>query len=94
MEKKQIILGRLDLKTFVSVRGKQYCVSTVQLPAPEIDGGEYETAVFRAKDGKVVDWLDLYCRRYISDIGARRGHEETVAALEAGELPLHEEGEK
>lgn len=82
----------LDLKTFVRFGGKEYCVSTVQLPFDHGFGGTplwYETMIFKAADGEITSYRDLYCQRYVTRAEAAKGHAEAVAALRDGVLELY-----
>lgn len=64
-----------------------YGVSTVRLGAGD-DRGRYETKIFAVKDGKIDNWLDLYCARYETQDEAKVGHGQVVAKLTEGKLEL------
>ena len=49
--------------TLVRYGSKNYYVSTVALPYSRFDN--YETEVFKCNaKGEVIDWDELYCKRY------------------------------
>jgi len=78
----------MKTQTFVKVDGREYCVSTVELPFVHIGGG-FETMVFPARNGKVTGYGELFCDRYKTASEAAVGHKATVAALEEGRLQLY-----
>jgi hypothetical protein len=57
---------------------ENYAISTVFLNIDHNFGeGEpllFETMIFKAKDGKIDDFLELYCKRYHSYESAEKGH--------------------
>jgi hypothetical protein len=81
----------MDLKTYTGDR----CVSTVRLTIDHgFDGVPkwYETMVFPAKDGKIIDYGDLFCERYTTEEEATAGHQAVVEMIKAGVLPeFHDE---
>jgi len=64
----------------------KYWISTTRMPWAGL-GYVYETMVFEEKDG-VVDFTDLYCKRYDSREAAEAGHAEAVALVKKGEAPF------
>lgn len=72
---------RFDLKTEVN----GYLVSTVDLGINHNFGeGKplyYETMIFK-KDGKNIDYSDLYCERYSTEEEAKIGHKKAIEYAE------------
>ena len=66
-----------ELKDYVDLNDRQYLVSTINT----FDKG-LETMVFESADKEVIDWRELYCRRYDSVENAHKGHREVIDNLE------------
>lgn len=62
---------------FVFIGDQEYMVSTMYT----IDNG-LETLVFKCRNQEIIDWFDLYSRRYNSIDDAREGHNEIVNNIE------------
>lgn len=74
----------MKLKTLIERNGKHYLVSTVKLAswATFSPDHAYETMVFAAdNEGKVTDWMDLYCDRAASEVEAQSNHDRAVTTF-------------
>ena len=78
--------GRLNLKAYVNLDGKQYCVSTVGLTIEHYGGTWFETMVFASEDLKITDYAERFCDRYKTEAEAQAGHAKTVLLLEDGKI--------
>ena len=65
-----------QLINFVEVNGKEYMVSTTDT----FDAG-LETMVFESRNGKVINWFDLYVNHYNTVEEATKGHYDVVENL-------------
>lgn len=80
--------SRIISQSFIPARTKtgEALVSTVFLPMMH-NGGQFETMVFRARNGRVKSWLELDCKRYLTAWQARQGHAAMVERW--GRLPAN-----
>ncbi len=81
----------LDLKEYVKMGDKWFCVSTVDLLGIEHHGGTYfETMIFGSDGEKITDYSDRFCERYKTKQEAKEGHKMIVKKFKGGELTLSE----
>jgi|GEM_PF-3967778 len=74
----------LDIKDIVDTSEGQFVISTVDLIMFGFFENEYETMVFAAEDGQIVDWEDLFCARYKTREEAVQGHRKYFKQLREG----------
>lgn len=72
-------MNDLNLKTLREIGDREYLISTVYLSIRYPGDMWYETMVFPARDGDVIDWAELYGARYHTAEGAKVGHAALVA---------------
>lgn len=68
---------RVQLKTFVDINEKEFCVSTVDLGGNLHPSAGFETMVFRSHDHEIIFELgeiNEFTRRYKTQDGAIVGH--------------------
>lgn len=81
--------GCLNLKDRFVIDGKEYLLSTVDLPANDkvtsllFQIAPFETMLFKI-DKNGVNWFDLYCERYDSVVEAKKRHNELVKKARNG----------
>lgn len=74
----------VQLKTFITINEKEYCVSTVDLGGNIIPYAGFETMVFDAYEGEILysDMeLDDFTDRYTTEPQAIIGHLNTIEKL-------------
>jgi hypothetical protein len=74
----------LDIKDIVDTPEGQFAISTVELKKFSFFENKYETMVFAAEEGQVVDWEDLFCARYETREEAVKGHRKYFKQLRKG----------
>lgn len=67
----------IHLKNFVIFKGMEFCVDSCFT----FDRG-FETMIFKAKDGKIINWTDLYVEHYDSENAMIAGHDYIVNHLD------------
>lgn len=78
------MLKELNLKNVVVVDGKEYMLSTVELPYIWSGYYPYETMLVKVKKGRAY-FNDLYCKRHATEQEAREHHESLLKRLQNGE---------
>lgn len=89
----QMKKGCLNLKDRFFIDGKEYLLSTVELPM--YDGLDrltrilfriepFKTMLFEIEENGGVNWLDLYYERYGSAVEAEKRHNELVEKARNG----------
>ena len=78
----------LDLKDYIELNGKWYCVSTVTLVVEHPGGMWYETMIFGSDGKAITDYSDRYCERYKTKREAQEGHKKVINGVSAGEIKL------
>ena len=61
-------------------------ISTVRLTGRLYGTGEFETMVFPIKKNGEVNWGEVYCNRYDSELEATEGHAETCQGVLNGTI--------
>lgn len=83
--------NNLDLKDFIITGDREYCVSTVYLFVKHYGNTWYETMIFKAKDKNIINYTELFCKRYETETEAISGHDDIVSLLKAEKLELNTE---
>lgn len=74
---------RLNLKNTITVNGKKYLLSTVELPYFSFNGA-YETMVFPVSDKGLINYIDVYEQSYDSEEDAIQNHKKLLGKMKKG----------
>lgn len=77
LNKKQMIKNNFHIRTWINHKKNYFHVSTTYI----LDAG-YETMVFPSNQSEeIINFGDIYCKRYPSEEASIKGHAETISKI-------------